>query len=331
MIVRLFTASSGKPDTEPTAGVASGPAWMQANQATVSKETFEARLDLAASIGARGIEVTQFQRISGAEFLLSSAAARDEFMEAFASRDLTISAMNCAASPLHPVHGGAHRHLIRQTIRLAEQLKVDKIASMSGAGGDGPGARIVNWTFLPYGGDAAALREDHWRAAIGLWKELARFAADHGIRRIAFELHPGNLVYNVPTLLRMREAVGPIIGANVDPSHLFWQLMDPIAVVRALGPAVYHVQLKDTEFVPGQLAVAGVLDSRSLDDPQERAWIHRTVGRAHAPEFWGRFLAALAEVRYGDFVSIEAEDSFQSYEEGVREAADVLRPLLEAL
>ena len=133
---------------------------------------------------------------------------------------------------------------------------------MSGAGGDGPETGTVNWSFLPYAADAAALREQQWDAAIDLWKELGQFAADHGIKKIAFELHPGNLVYNVPTLLRMREAVGPIIGANVDPSHLFWQLMDPVAVVRALGPAVYHVQLKDTQLIPEQLGLAGVLDSR---------------------------------------------------------------------
>jgi sugar phosphate isomerase/epimerase len=328
LIVRLYSASSGRPDTQPSSNETDRPAWMQS---IVTKQTFEARLDLAASIGARGIEVTQASQVSGTDFLLSNAAARDELLEGFARRNLVISALNCAAMPLHPLLGEAHRYLIRQTIRLAEKLNVRKIASMSGAGGDGPGSSTINWVFFPWPADAVELRERQWQAAIALWTELAQFASDHGVERIAFELHPLHLVYNVPTLLRMRDAVGPIVGANVDPSHLFWQQMDPIAVVRALGSAVYHVQLKDTQFIPEQMAVAGVLDSRSLGDPHMRAWIHRTVGRAHGPEFWGTFLAALGDVGYRDFVSIENEDPFQSYEEGILEAAAFIRPFLSTV
>jgi sugar phosphate isomerase/epimerase len=104
--------------------------------------------------------------------------------------------------------------------------------------------------------------------------------------------------------------------------------MDPTAVVRALGSSVHHVQLKDTELIPGQLATAGLLDNRPFSDPSQRAWIQRTIGRAHDATFWAGFLDALAEVGYDDFVSIENEDPFQSYEEGVREAAGFLHPLL---
>ena len=74
-------------------------------------------------------------------------------------------------------------------------------------------------------------------------------------------------MYNVHTLERMRAAVGPIIGANVDPSHLFWQGMDPLAVIRALGPAVYHVHLKDTSGGRGDWAF-GPLGSGHVDLPQ---------------------------------------------------------------
>ena len=161
-----------------------------------------------------------------------------------------------------------------------------------------------------------------------MWRELAAFARDHGVERIALELHPLHLVYNVPTLERLRDAVGPIIGANVDPSHLFWQSMDPVAVVRALGPSVFHVQLKDTEIVPAQVAVAGVLDGRPFSDPSRRAWVQRTIGRGHDEATWQAFLDALTEVGYDDFASIEHEDPYQTYEDGVREAAAFLRPLL---
>ena len=174
-----------------------------------------------------------------------------------------------------------------------------------------------------------ALLERQWAATIELWQDLAAYARSHGVDRLAFELHPLHLVYNVPTLLRLREAVGPVIGANVDPSHLFWQQMDPIAVIEALGSAVYHVHLKDTEIVSDEVALAGVLDQRPFDDPARRAWVFRTVGSVHGAEYWSRFLDALERVGYDDVVSIENEDASVTAQEGVELAARFMRPLLE--
>jgi sugar phosphate isomerase/epimerase len=296
----------------------------------VTLDQFTQRLDLAASVGATGIEITQASQPSGGEYLLGSATAREDFVGLFAERGLTIASLNCSGMPLHPIKGQSHRELIYQTIRLAELLGIRKIVTMSGIGGDGPNSTTVNWGFLPWPDDMVALLERQWAEGIDLWREIAAFAGDHGIERIALELHPLNLAYNVPTLLRLREAIGPIIGANVDPSHLFWQSMDPLAVVRALLDSVYHVQLKDTMLIPDQLAIAGVLDSRPFTDSSKRAWVQRTIGRGHDRWFWAAFLDALREVGYDDYVSIENEDPFQSYEEGVREAAGLLRPLLTA-
>ena len=149
-----------------------------------------------------------------------------------------------------------------------------------------------------------------------------------GVRHIAFELHPLHLVFNVPTLMRMREAVGPVIGANLDPSHLFWQRMDPLAVVAALGPAIQHVHLKDTELQADRVALAGVLDTTSFDDPRERAWVFRTVGRAHDRGWWASFIDALRAVGYDGALSIENEDPYQSAVDGVREAAAFSLPLI---
>jgi sugar phosphate isomerase/epimerase len=289
---------------------------------------FSQRLDLAASIGAVGIELTQAGNASGAEYLLSSATARDELLAMLTDRGLVISALNCSGMPLHPIRGKADQALIRTTILLAEAIGVRKIVAMSGVGGDGPGSTTINWAFLPWPDDMVALLDRQWKEAHAYWRETARFAADHGVERIALELHPLHLVYNVPTLERLRDAVGAIVGATVDPSHLFWQSMDPVAVVKALRGSVYHVQLKDTELIPQELAIAGVLDNRPFSDPTRRAWIQRTIGRAHDSSFWAAFLEALRDVGYDDYVSIEHEDPFQSYEDGVREAAELLRPLL---
>jgi sugar phosphate isomerase/epimerase len=300
---------------------------------SVKDLSFEAALDVAARIGATGIEIATGGQSSAPHLqidnLLADPAARDPFVQAFTSRGLRIAALNCSAWPLHPVHGDRHVELIRATFRLAGELGVRKIVTMSGNPGDGAGSTAVNFTWYPWPDDSMALLDRQWTAAIELWQDLAADAQAHGVEQLAFELHPLHLVYNVPTLRRMRDAVGPIIGANVDPSHLFWQGMDPLAVIRALGPAVYHVHLKDTELVAEQAAIAGVLDQRTFDVPAERAWVFRAVGSVRGPEFWSAFVAALEDVGYDDALSIENEDRSVTPLQGVEAAAAFMRPLLQ--
>jgi sugar phosphate isomerase/epimerase len=218
--------------------------------------------------------------------------------------------------------------LIRKTFRLAGELGVRKVVTMSGCPGDGTGASTINFVWYPWPQDARALLARQWAATIDLWQGLAAEAERAGVERLAFELHPLHLVYNVPTLLRMREAIGPIIGANLDPSHLFWQGMDPLAVIRALGQAVHHVHLKDTQVAADQVAIAGVLDQRPFDDPSQRAWVFRTVGSVHDSDWWSAFVAGLRDVGYDDVLSIENEDAGLGPEAAVEAAARFMRPIL---
>jgi sugar phosphate isomerase/epimerase len=292
----------------------------------------EAALDLAADIGATGIEIATGGQSSAPHLrideLTGDGAARRRFAAAFTERGLRIAALNCSAWPMHPVHGEAHVELIRKTIRLAGDLGVPKIVTMSGSPGDGPGSTAVNFVWYPWPDESMALLERQWASAIELWQGLAAEAIRHGVRRLAFELHPLHLVYNVPTLRRMREAVGPVIGANLDPSHLFWQQMDPVAVIDDLGPAIHHVHLKDTEVVPGEVALAGVLDQRSFEDPGRRAWRFRAVGTVRDAGYWSGFIAALRHAGYDDAMCIENEDGTMPAEAAVRTSAAFLRPLL---
>ena len=301
---------------------------------SVDKLSFDEALDLAVETGCSAIEIAAGGQSSAPHMrideLLNDADKRREFADAFTSRGLRIGALNCSAWPLHPVKGRADAELIRKVIRLAAQLGVDKIVTMSGNPGDGPGATTINWVWYPWPPDSVALLERQWAEAIPFWQEMARFAADHGVNRMAFELHPLHLAYNVPTLLRMRDAVGPLIGANIDPSHMFWQQMDPIAVIRALGPAIHHVHLKDTQIVPDQVALAGVLDQRSFENAAERAWIFRTIGRSHDVGFWSQFVRELRAVGYDDVLSIENEDVTQPAVDGVVEAAAFMSAVLKA-
>lgn len=301
---------------------------------SVGHLSFEGALDVAARIGATGVEIAAGGQSPAPHLrvfeVLDDTRRRARFAAAITERGLRLAALNCSAWPLHPTAGSDHVEIIRATIRLAGLLGVRKIVTMSGTPGDGRDSTTINWAFYPWPPDAVALRERQWAEAIPLWRELGRYAADHGVERIAFEPHPLHLVYNVPTLLRMRDAVGAIIGANVDPSHMFWQQMDPLAVVRALGPAVHHVHLKDTQLVPEQVALAGVLDGRPFSNPGERAWVFRTIGRSHGRDFWMAFVQELRAAGYDDVLSIENEDVTQPAVEGVEEAATFMRPLIEA-
>lgn len=299
---------------------------------SVERLSFEEALDLAVHTGARGLEIATGGQSSAPHLrlaeLLADAGRRSAYLDEIHGRGLHIAALNCSSWPLHPVTGGAQLEGIKGTIRLAAEFGVTKIVTMSGTPGDGADATTINWIWYPWPPDAMALLERQWPEAIPVWQDLVAFAVDHGIERIAFELHPLHLVYNVPTLVRMREAVGPLIGANVDPSHMFWQQMDPLAVVRALGPAVYHVHLKDTQLVPDQVALAGVLDQRPFADPASRAWIFRTIGRGHGVDFWSAFVRELRAAGYDDVLSIENEDVVQPAAEGVEEAASFMGPLI---
>jgi sugar phosphate isomerase/epimerase len=301
------------------------------NTDSLAELTLEEALDFAASLGIRSVEIAAGGQSSAPHMrigeLLGDATKRATFADAITSRGMRLAAINCSAWPMHPVHGDDHVELIRDSIRLASELQVDKIVTMSGCPGESPQARTINWIWCPWPPEMVEIREEQWELAIDTWRGLADFALAHGVERIALELLPLMLVYNVPTLLRLRDAVGPVIGANVDPSHMLWQQMDPVRVVSALGPAVHHVHLKDIELYDDELALSGVLDGRPWDDPDHRSWIFRTIGKGHPASFWNSFLDAVRDIGYDDDISIEHEDPLLPGRPGVSEAVEFVTAL----
>jgi sugar phosphate isomerase/epimerase len=299
---------------------------------SLSALPFEEMLDVAAAAGVTAIEIATGGQSRAPHLrvdeLLAGGPELARFRDAFTSRGLRIAALNCSAWPMHPVVGDAHSELIDKTFRLASELGVTTVVSMSGCPGDGRDATTVNWTWYPWPDDAVALGKRGWDEGIAFWTGKAELARTAGVERIAFELHPLHLVYNVPTALAFRTAVGDVIGVNMDPSHLFWQQMDPIAAVRALGLAVGHVHMKDTEIRADQVALAGVLDNRPFETPAERAWTFRTTGRIHPASWLDSFLDALRDVGYDGPLSIEQEDPYASQVDGVNEAGAFIAGLL---
>lgn len=291
---------------------------------------FEPALDAAVSFGVTAVEVAAGGMSSAPHLdldrMLADVDARRRWTAELDRRGLRLAALNCSAWLLHPVRGEASRTVVERAMQLAGVLGVRKIVTMSGLPGDGPAGSMPNWLWSTWPTDAVELRERQWEMAIELWHGLVSRARLEGVEQIALELHPFQLVYNVPTLRRLRATTGPEIGANLDPSHLFWQGMDPVAVVSDLGEAIYHVHMKDTEIRPQQVALNGVLDHSA--DPEDRAWNFRAVGLGHGVETWRALIDALDRVGYDDVLSVENDDPFLPAADAIRSATEFIKPLL---
>jgi sugar phosphate isomerase/epimerase len=262
--------------------------------------------------------------------LLTEESARKELLNAVESRGLTISALSCHGNSLHPNEKIAkeNHEIRRKTIQAAEMLGINRIIDFSGCPGDGPGASKPNWVTCAWPPDFLEILDWQWKEkVIPYWSEEAKFAEKHGVK-ICFEMHPGFVVYNPETMLRLREAVGDTIGANFDPSHLFWQGIDPVAAIRKLGSAIYYVHAKDTKVDSINKSINGVLDTKPYADEINRSWIFRTVGYGHGPQVWKDMISNLRMIGYDDVLSIEHEDSLMSVDEGFQKAVAFLKHMI---
>jgi sugar phosphate isomerase/epimerase len=206
---------------------------------------------------------------------------------------------------------------------------VEVVTTFSGCPGGAPGDAQPNWVTCPWPPEYLDILDYQWKdVVIPYWTKTAAFAREHGIRKIAFEMHPGFVVYNPETLLRLRQAAGPEIGANFDPSHLIWQGIDPCAAVRALQGAIWHVHAKDTDVQKWNSTVNGVLDTKHYSDELNRAWLFRTVGYGSSRELWCDFISALRMTGYDHALSIEHEDSLMTTREGLEKAIRFLQGIL---
>lgn len=294
---------------------------------------FEAALDRLAQLGYEAVEVgvggyPGAEHCDAAALVADPAAAR-RWRDAVSARGLVVSALSAHANPLHPDAAVAAegRRVLEQALAAAELLEVGVVNAFSGCPGDGPGARAPNWVTTPWPPEYAAVLDWQWEAcAVPYWTQAAALAERRGVR-IGIEPHPGFLVYNLRTLLRLRAAAGPAIAANFDPSHLWWQGADPPAVIRALGEAgaLAHVHAKDTWVDAGLVRLHGVLETIPPDRVAERAWTFRTVGHGQGERAWRDIVTALAVAGYDGVLSVEQEDRLVGAEDGLATALDVLR------
>jgi sugar phosphate isomerase/epimerase len=296
----------------------------------------EKALDKLADLGVEAVEFGTGNYPGNAhcdpDVLLADTTKARALKRAVTSRGMIISALSCHGNPLHPneeVARSAH-DVWRQTARLASELEVGVVNGFSGCPGDHAGAKHPNWVTCAWPPDFLEVLDWQWNErVIPYWTEEARFAREHGVV-VGFEMHPGFVVYNPETLLRLRAAAGDELGANFDPSHLFWQGIDPVEAIKELGDAIFHVHAKDTAIDAANVAVNGVLDTKGYDKLLERSWLFRTVGYGHGEKTWRDIVSVLRAVGYDYVMSIEHEDALASVDEGLSKAVRLLQEVLLA-
>ena len=310
-------------------------------------------LDVIASLGLDGAEINSGGFLPPRHLpiadIMSSDAKRDEYLDEFARRGITLTALNCNGNPLHPDARVTHGDDVFETIRIAARLGLKRVITMSGSPSNQVDGLRPAWIVNPWNSVDMDSLDYQWDdVAVPYWKRVNALAAELDVR-VGLEMHPQNIVFNPSTLVRLIERTGAThIGAEMDPSHLFWQQIDPIAAIEFLGELVYTAAAKDVR-INDAVKIHGVLDDRfrrvPADEnplplggpytlcewPQDSAWDFVALGRGHDQDFWDRFVAALARYAPETDIAIEHEDASLGQIEGLEVAAAVLRSAHEKL
>lgn len=301
-----------------------------------AQKKLEEALDYIAAQGLHAVEIGTGNYPGNAhcdpDLLLADGQALKHFKHAVESRGLIISALSCHGNPLHPqkVIAQQFHETYVKTVDLAERLEVPVVNTFSGCPGDHENAKYPNWPIAPWPNDYQEILTWQWNEKIiPYWKEWGQYAADRHVK-IGLELHGGFSVHSPATLLRLREEAGEVIGANLDPSHMWWQGIDPVQAIHILGKAgaIHHFHAKDTSIDPVNIHKHGVTDMQSYTLMSDRAWQFRTVGYGHDLKVWADMMSALRLVGYDYVVSIEHEDGLMSINEGFSKAVSNLKQVL---
>ncbi|ENH96838.1 xylose isomerase [Gracilibacillus halophilus YIM-C55.5] len=301
-----------------------------------SEKNVDEMLDYVADKGIEAVELGTGGYPGNAhcnvDELLDDTNKQNEFLNKCKQRGIIISALSCHANPLHPQKQISEEadQLFDKTIKLASQLDVPVVNTFSGCPGDHEHAKYPNWPVAPWPNDFQEILTWQWEEKIiPYWKKKAELADTLQVK-IALELHGGFSVHTPQNLLRLREACGPAIGANLDPSHMWWQGIDPVESIKILGRenAIHHFHAKDTTIDQGNMNRNGLTDMTSYADMQNRAWYFRTVGFGHETKDWADMISALRLYGYDYVVSIEHEDGLMSIDEGFSKAVEHLKPVM---
>jgi DNA-(apurinic or apyrimidinic site) lyase len=250
-----------------------------------------------------------------------------DLRETLDAHDMDVSALATHNNPLHPdeEHADHADRELREAIELADQLDVGTITCFSGLPAGGPNDEVPNWVTAPWPTEHADAHEYQWEVAIDYWSDLAEHAAAHDVN-VAVEMHPNMLVFEPTGMARLREETNEYIGANFDPSHLYWQGIEVTKAIRFLGErdAIHHFHAKDTKVYEANSRLKGVNDTTVYTEEVDRSWLFRSIGYGHGEEHWKDVVSTLRLVGYDGTLSIEHEDALTSPREGLEKAVDVL-------
>jgi sugar phosphate isomerase/epimerase len=289
-------------------------------------------LDHAARMGVSGVEVNTCGWSTSPHFdltgILGNAAKQKAFKAEFEGRGLEIISLNANGNPLHPTDR-AQGEGLKNTIRVAGEMGIKTVCTMSGLPAGNPTDTMPNWVVSSWPPETQAILRYQWEEKLlPFWTEIVALAKSCGVERIALELHGNQCVYNVPSLLKLRHMVGATVGANLDPSHLFWMGADPLIAAEALGDAIYHVHAKDTFLNAPKQATTSLLENGSLMDIPARSWSYITLGFGHGEEWWRQFCYRLKMAGYDGWLSIEHEDVLLNSLEGLEKSVALLQGVM---
>lgn len=293
--------------------------------------SFEQALDKAVAAGVTAVEIGAGGYPGSphcpVDELLASEGARSRYLDAIHHRGLILSALSIHNNPVHPDPAVAQAADVtfNKAVRLAALLGVPVVNTFSGLPAGAPGDTMPNWVTCPWPPYNLTMLDYQWHeVTIPYWQRAARVAEDHGVK-VAFEMHPGMLVYNVETLLRLRAAAGSVLGCNFDPSHLWWNGVDPVAAIRALGEAIFHMHGKDVWVDRLNMAVNGCNDAKPYGQIPQRSWTFRSIGYGHDAHAWKEIVSALRLVGYDYVISVEHEDALMAQDEGLAKGVALLK------
>jgi sugar phosphate isomerase/epimerase len=293
------------------------------------KEAAKASADLGLAALEIGMGNWSAAPHADLQSLLKSKEKRQEFLSVLEENGLSLAALNCSGNQLHPVDGERQSTIVYETVRVAGLLGVRTIVLMSGLPAGGPNDLRPNWVTSAWPLENGEILEWQWNEKLlPFWEKLAASAKENGVTKLCIEMHGHQLVYNVPTLLKLRKEIGQTVGANLDPSHLFWMGADPLVAIDALGDAIHHVHAKDTYMNQAALDLTGRLDTIGHEKVKDRAWSYITLGYGHGEQWWREFCYRLRLNGYDGWLSIEHEDVVLSRMEGMRRSIDLLKGTL---
>jgi sugar phosphate isomerase/epimerase len=295
------------------------------------KKPFEEILDYLVAQGVQAVEIGTGaypgNNYCNPAELLASDKKLKAFKTAIAKRNLIISALSCHGNPLHPQKDISkdHHDVFMKTVELAKKLDVQSVITFSGCPPGDDKAQQPNWIVSPWPPEFSEMLEWQWKERVRpYWKDTAKALKNAGVK-VAIEMHPNFVVYNPETMLRLTALAPGTIGCNFDPSHMFWQQVDPAAAIRALGDSIYHVHAKDCKIDRANTAVNGVLDVKKYTDEIHRSWIFRTVGYGTGESVWREMISSLRLAGYDHVISIEHEDGLMTGDEGLKKAIAFLK------